>query len=80
MSLKSPSIMQVRRLVTRQEMAALITSEVYEISPRTLENTAIPYKLVNGRAMYDPAIGLEHARRRVAEAPAYRGGRRRQLA
>jgi hypothetical protein len=62
MSLKSTSTMQIRRLVTRQEMAALISAEVFEISPRTLENTAIPYKLVNGRAMYDPIVGLEHAR------------------
>lgn len=70
----------VRRLVTRQDMAELISSEVYPTSARTLENTPIPYKLINGRAMYDPAVGLEYARRRVAEAPAVRGGRRRSAA
>ena len=56
----------------------LISAEFFEISPRTLEHISIPYKLLNGRAMYDPAVGLEYARQRVAEAPAYRGGRRRR--
>jgi hypothetical protein len=59
-------------------MTELVSAEIFEISPRTLENTSIPYRLLNGRAMHDAAVGLEYARRCVAEAPAYRGGRRRR--
>ena len=80
MPIKSIGATPTRRLVTRQEMAELISAEVYETSHRTLENEPIPYKLVNGRAMYDPEVGLDYARRKVAESPAFRGGRRRRAA
>jgi hypothetical protein len=61
-------------------MARLITEQVVEVSPRTLENWPLSYKLVCGRAMYDPEEGLAYARQLVKTAPLYRGGRRRAVA
>lgn len=62
------------RRIDRRTAAALISRHLFPISPRTLERWPVAWHHINGRALVDTAELVAEAERRLAEAPAIRGG------
>jgi hypothetical protein len=64
----------------RRSLAQLITEMVAPVSPRTLEDWPLTWRLVNGKAVTDTRTAIEVAYRRFQAAPEYRGGRAKKTA
>jgi hypothetical protein len=58
-----------------RESAALVMARLLRrpVAAETIRRWPVPYKLVAGTALYDPADLIAHARRAYAEAPPRRG-------
>lgn len=60
---------RTKKLLTRRQSAAYISSRYFEVSPRTLEKSGIPYRCVNGRASYEMSDLDAHAQSMIASSP-----------
>ena len=65
------------RVATRQQLALIHNHFFGPISPRTLEVVPLPYRRINGTAVYDVGEFLTWARNRFDAAPLIMGGRSR---
>ena len=69
------------RQLNRREAAAHITETYgFRLSPRTLEDAAIPYIVVNGQAIYQVADLDRYAQGKIASAGRRIGGDAARLA
>lgn len=67
--------------VNRQDGATLLRARLgMQVSPRTLEEWPLPTRLVNGRATYDTAELVAHARAMLEASPDVRHKRKRRKA
>lgn len=70
-----PDPARLPRVGTRLQLAHIHNHYYGPISPRTLEVAPIPYRLVNGVAVYDVPKFLVWAQARFDAAPLIMGGR-----
>lgn len=63
------------RYSTRLQLSAIHAKYFGPLSPRTLENWPLAWRIVNGRAVADTRQFLAEAERRFNQAPVIRGGR-----
>jgi glutaredoxin len=60
---------QLEKRLTRREAASYVTATYgIRLSPRTLENTPVPYIVVNGQAIYETKELDRYARDKIAVA------------
>jgi len=75
-----PDLTRLPRLATREQLGAIHAKYFGPLSPRTIEALPLPYRRLPGSpALYEVAMFLAWAQRRLESAPVLMGGRARRV-
>ena len=74
-----PDPARLPRVATRKQLAAIHCHYYGPLSDRTIEAAPLPYRLVNGVAVYEVPDFLKWAQARFDAAPVIKGGRTRHM-